>query len=42
MTLAARQTALGEADIEANRQLTTMDGWRRFVARHRPCCLPAT
>ncbi|TDT97590.1 TniB protein [Streptomyces sp. 846.5] len=28
---AARHTVLQEADAEANRQLTTLDGWRRFI-----------
>ncbi|MFH9474238.1 ATP-binding protein [Streptomyces anulatus] len=28
---AGRDTALQEADAAANRQLTTLDGWRRFV-----------
>lgn len=35
MTISAstdRHTALQEADAEANRQLTTLDGWRKFVA----------
>jgi hypothetical protein len=28
---AARHIALSEVDVEANRQLTTLDGWRRFI-----------
>ncbi|WP_406422660.1 ATP-binding protein [Streptomyces sp. NBC_00842] len=29
--LTARQTALLEVDADADRQLTTLDGWRRFI-----------
>lgn len=29
--LTARQTALPEVDADADRQLTTLDGWRRFI-----------